>query len=160
MRMILGERRWSCFESQILVDHWSPYIHVPILRGRIRLGLSNGWNWRWSDLGPSLRCSRPLWSQCCWRTSVGGGRCWAHLGRRFVSSFPDAGQKEFIIVAGYSWKTNQYGLTVDTVTAFELVQPNGSVATVTKNSNTKLFFALKVRLFSCQNSGFAETPSI
>jgi FAD/FMN-containing dehydrogenase len=34
-----------------------------------------------------------------------------------------------IPVAGYSWKTNQYGLTIDTVTAFELVLPNGYVIT-------------------------------
>jgi hypothetical protein len=26
---------------------------------------------------------------------------------------------------GYYWKTNQYGLTIDTVTVFELVLPNG-----------------------------------
>jgi hypothetical protein len=29
-------------------------------------------------------------------------------------------------VAGYSWKTNQYGLTVDSVTEFHLVTPNGT----------------------------------
>jgi hypothetical protein len=50
-------------------------------------------------------------------------------------------------------------MTVDTVTAFELVKPDGCVVTVTKDSDPKLFFGLKVRLFSCQNSEFAESPS-
>jgi FAD/FMN-containing dehydrogenase len=45
--------------------------------------------------------------------------------------------------AGYSWKTNQYGLTVDTITEFELVLPNGEVKTVTERDED-LWFALKV----------------
>ena len=45
---------------------------------------------------------------------------------------------------GYSWKTNQYGLTIDTVTAFELVKPSGSVVTVTQSSDPTLFAGLKV----------------
>ena len=48
-----------------------------------------------------------------------------------------------IHVAGYSWKTNQYGLTIDTVTAFELVLPNGQVKTVTERDED-LWFALRV----------------
>ncbi|KAH9997053.1 hypothetical protein BJV77DRAFT_960317 [Russula vinacea] len=43
---------------------------------------------------------------------------------------------------GYSWKTNQYGLTVDTLTAIELVLPNGKVVKVTEK-NKDLWFALK-----------------
>ena len=50
-------------------------------------------------------------------------------------------------------------MTVDTVTAFELVKPNGNVVTVTKASDPNLFFGLKVRLFNCQNLGFAESLS-
>ena len=49
--------------------------------------------------------------------------------------------------AGYSWKTNQYGLTVDTVTAFELVLPSGKVVKVTEKDED-LWFALKVCLTS------------
>ena len=45
---------------------------------------------------------------------------------------------------GYSYLTNQYGLTVDTVQAYELVMPNGTVKTVTKEDED-LFFGLKVR---------------
>ncbi|KAL0575655.1 hypothetical protein V5O48_006311 [Marasmius crinis-equi] len=44
---------------------------------------------------------------------------------------------------GYSWISNQYGLTIDTITAYELVKPDGSVVTVTKLSDADLFFALK-----------------
>ncbi|KAJ8074401.1 hypothetical protein PM082_015301 [Marasmius tenuissimus] len=44
---------------------------------------------------------------------------------------------------GYSWLSNQYGLTVDTVTAFELVKPGGAVLSVTEDSDEDLFFALK-----------------
>jgi hypothetical protein len=46
-------------------------------------------------------------------------------------------------MAGYSWKTNQYGLAVDSVTAFELVMPSGFVKNVTESSEPDLFFALK-----------------
>lgn len=49
----------------------------------------------------------------------------------------------FTLGGGYSWLTNQHGLTVDTVTAFELVKPDGTVATVTQSSDADLFFALK-----------------
>ncbi|KIM83658.1 hypothetical protein PILCRDRAFT_7069 [Piloderma croceum F 1598] len=55
------------------------------------------------------------------------------------------GVASFTLGGGYSWKTNQYGLTllVDTVQAFELVLPNGTVTTVTATSNTDSFFGLK-----------------
>ena len=45
---------------------------------------------------------------------------------------------------GYSWKTNQNGLTIDMVTAYELVKPNGTIVQVTQKSDAELFFALKV----------------
>ncbi|KAF8551799.1 FAD-binding domain-containing protein [Imleria badia] len=44
---------------------------------------------------------------------------------------------------GYSWLTNQYGLTIDTVQAFELVMPNATAINVTETSSPDLFFALK-----------------
>ncbi|THH03102.1 hypothetical protein EW145_g6525 [Phellinidium pouzarii] len=49
----------------------------------------------------------------------------------------------FTLGGGYSWLTNQYGLTIDTVQAFELVLPNGTVTTVTSASNPDLFFGLR-----------------
>ena len=60
--------------------------------------------------------------------------------------------QEHTRVTGYSWKTNQYGLTVDTVTAFELVLPNGEVAVVTEKDED-LWFALKVCLYGGQLGG-------
>ncbi|KAI0649785.1 FAD-binding domain-containing protein [Trametes meyenii] len=49
----------------------------------------------------------------------------------------------FTLGGGYSWKTNQYGLTVDNLTGFELVLPNGTVTTVTQDTYPDLFFGLK-----------------
>lgn len=49
----------------------------------------------------------------------------------------------FTLGGGYSFLSNQYGLTVDTVTAFQLVLPNGTVSSITQSSNLDLFFALK-----------------
>ncbi|KAJ7064518.1 FAD-binding domain-containing protein [Mycena amicta] len=49
----------------------------------------------------------------------------------------------FTLGGGYSWKTNQYGLTVDTVTAYKLVKPTGQVVLVTEAEDPELFFALK-----------------
>jgi hypothetical protein len=51
-------------------------------------------------------------------------------------------------VAGYSWKSNEYGLTIDSVTEFHLVSPNGTEMVVTE-ANEDLWFALKV----CLNDG-------
>ncbi|KAG6908218.1 hypothetical protein DXG01_005690 [Tephrocybe rancida] len=49
----------------------------------------------------------------------------------------------FMLGGGYSFLTNQHGLTIDTVTAFELVKPSGVVATVTRLSDPLLFSGLK-----------------
>ena len=48
-------------------------------------------------------------------------------------------------MTGYSWEPNQYGLTADTVVAFELVLPCGDVKAVTERDED-LWFALKVCL--------------
>ncbi|KJA17160.1 hypothetical protein HYPSUDRAFT_46688 [Hypholoma sublateritium FD-334 SS-4] len=49
----------------------------------------------------------------------------------------------FTLGGGYSWKTNQYGLAVDNVVAFQLVKPNGQVVRVTQATDPELFFGLK-----------------
>ncbi|KAL0567255.1 hypothetical protein V5O48_014742 [Marasmius crinis-equi] len=49
----------------------------------------------------------------------------------------------FTLGGGYSYLSNQYGLTIDNVVAFELVTPDGSVANVTETSDPELFFSLK-----------------
>ncbi|KAF8901615.1 FAD-binding domain-containing protein [Mucidula mucida] len=50
----------------------------------------------------------------------------------------------FALGGGYSWLTNQHGLTIDTIVEIELVTPNGSVSRITQHwSDPALFFALK-----------------
>ncbi|KAK0499166.1 FAD-binding domain-containing protein [Armillaria luteobubalina] len=44
---------------------------------------------------------------------------------------------------GYSWLSNQYGLALDNVVAYELVVPNGTVVNVTEKNDPDLFFSLK-----------------
>jgi FAD/FMN-containing dehydrogenase len=44
---------------------------------------------------------------------------------------------------GYSYKTNQYGLAIDTIVGYNLVLPNGTVAYVTQSTHPDLFFGLK-----------------
>ncbi|KAL5514573.1 hypothetical protein ACEPAG_1889 [Sanghuangporus baumii] len=55
---------------------------------------------------------------------------------------PGVGVAGFTLGGGYSWKTNQFGLTIDTVQGFELVLPNGTVTTVTSDDED-LFFGLR-----------------
>ncbi|KAF8724704.1 hypothetical protein AX14_008667 [Amanita brunnescens Koide BX004] len=49
----------------------------------------------------------------------------------------------FALGGGYSWKSNQHGLAVDSITAYELVKPDGNVVIVTEASGSELFFGLK-----------------
>ncbi|KAH6839507.1 hypothetical protein B0I37DRAFT_408919 [Chaetomium sp. MPI-CAGE-AT-0009] len=56
---------------------------------------------------------------------------------------PGPGVGGFTLGGGYSWKTNQYGLTCDTVKSFNVVLPNGTVSTASDEHNKDLFFALK-----------------
>ncbi|KAI0767639.1 FAD dependent oxidoreductase [Fomes fomentarius] len=49
----------------------------------------------------------------------------------------------FTLGGGYSWKTNQFGLTIDNLSAFELVLPNGTVTSVTESTYPDLFWGLK-----------------
>jgi hypothetical protein len=48
----------------------------------------------------------------------------------------------YACMTGYSWKTNQFGLTLDTVTEYELVLPCGQVRTVTEKDED-LWFGLR-----------------
>ncbi|KAK0229777.1 FAD-binding domain-containing protein [Armillaria nabsnona] len=49
----------------------------------------------------------------------------------------------FTLGGGYSWLSNQYGLALDNVVAYELVVPNATVVTVTEENDPDLFFSLK-----------------
>jgi FAD/FMN-containing dehydrogenase len=48
------------------------------------------------------------------------------------------------MVSGYSFKTSQYGLTVDNVVGYELVLPNGTIVNVTSKDDDDLWFGLRV----------------
>ena len=56
-----------------------------------------------------------------------------------------ANYKSTLSLLGYSWLSNEYGLAIDNVEAFELVMPSGEVVNATQSSYQDLFFALKVR---------------
>jgi FAD/FMN-containing dehydrogenase len=47
------------------------------------------------------------------------------------------------MASGYSYHTNQYGLSLDNVAGFELVLPNGTVIDVTSKEDD-LWFGLRV----------------
>jgi FAD/FMN-containing dehydrogenase len=49
----------------------------------------------------------------------------------------------FTLGGGYSWLTNQVGVSCDTVVEFEVALPTGKVVTATNTSNADLFFGLK-----------------
>ncbi|KAI3613862.1 hypothetical protein WG66_006475 [Moniliophthora roreri] len=49
----------------------------------------------------------------------------------------------FTLGGGYSWITNQVGLSCDTVVGFEVALPTGKVVKATNTSNADLFFGLK-----------------
>ena len=51
----------------------------------------------------------------------------------------------FLLGGGYSWLTSRHGLGIDSVSEYELVQPNGDIVVVNAHSYPDLFFALKAR---------------
>ncbi len=79
-----------------------------------------------------------LIEMCLIGVALGGGKHLLYINSRRKIQLTRS------VFIGYSWLTNQYGLTVDTITAFEIVLPNGSVRTVTEASDPKLFSGLKV----------------
>ncbi|KAK2459516.1 hypothetical protein APHAL10511_008458 [Amanita phalloides] len=48
-----------------------------------------------------------------------------------------------VLGGGYSWHTNQRGLALDTVVAYELIRPDGNIVQVDDKSYPDLFFGLK-----------------
>ncbi|KAJ7083230.1 FAD-binding domain-containing protein [Mycena epipterygia] len=57
--------------------------------------------------------------------------------------FTGVGVAGYSLGGGYSWKSNQVGLTVDNIVGYELVLPNGTITDVTASVNPDLYFALK-----------------
>ncbi|KAF9515194.1 hypothetical protein BS47DRAFT_1361111 [Hydnum rufescens UP504] len=80
----------------------------------------------WSDLFHKLE---PLRLNVAGGRIVGVGVAVSPLGEQHPS--------------GYSWLSNRHGLTIDTITALELVLPNSTVVHVTPSSAPDLFFGLR-----------------
>ncbi|KAJ7686166.1 FAD-binding domain-containing protein [Mycena rosella] len=57
--------------------------------------------------------------------------------------FSGVGVAGYSLGGGYSWKSNQFGLTVDNILGYDLVLPNGTITTVTATKNPDLYFGLK-----------------
>ncbi|KAK0224248.1 FAD dependent oxidoreductase [Armillaria fumosa] len=82
---------------------------------------------------------------------VGAGRIWDDVyeilnaqGVNVVGGrVTGVGVAGFTLGGGYSYLSNQYGLTIDSVVAYELVAPNATVVTVTAENDPDLFFSLK-----------------
>ncbi|KAG1749034.1 FAD dependent oxidoreductase [Suillus paluster] len=49
----------------------------------------------------------------------------------------------FLLGGGFSFLTNQHGLAIDNIVAYELILPDGTVTTVTSSSNPDLYFGLR-----------------
>ncbi|KAJ6529113.1 FAD dependent oxidoreductase [Mycena vulgaris] len=57
--------------------------------------------------------------------------------------FSGVGVAGYSLGGGYSYKSNQVGLTVDNIVGYELVLPNGTLTEVTASKNPDLYFGLK-----------------
>ncbi|KIJ49136.1 hypothetical protein M422DRAFT_28117 [Sphaerobolus stellatus SS14] len=49
----------------------------------------------------------------------------------------------FLLGGGYGWTTQQHGLAIDTIIAYDLVTPTGNILNVTASNYPDLFWALK-----------------
>lgn len=83
---------------------------------------------------------------------IGGGLAWSDvfdkLDRTTINvvggRVPGPGVGGMITGGGgYSWITNQYGLTGDTLISVDMVLPNGTLARASETENPDLFWAVK-----------------
>ncbi|CZT19406.1 related to 6-hydroxy-D-nicotine oxidase [Ramularia collo-cygni] len=83
---------------------------------------------------------------------IGGGISWADVYKKLDSStvnvvggrVPGPGIGGFITGGGgFSWLTNQYGLTGDTLISVDMVLPNGTLTRASEGVNEELFWAVK-----------------
>jgi len=86
----------------------------------------------------------------CGIVEVGAGLTWGqvydalnHTGVIVVGGrLPTVGVAGLTLGGGYSYKSSQYGLTVDNIAGYELVLPNGTVTNVT-SKDRDLWFGLR-----------------
>ncbi|KAL5500909.1 hypothetical protein ACEPAH_9296 [Sanghuangporus vaninii] len=83
--------------------------------------------------------------------TIGSGLTWDQVYRRLEplgimvtgGRFDGVGVAGLSLGGGYSWKTNQYGLTIDTIVSHNVVLPNGEQVHASDESFSDLFFGLK-----------------
>ncbi|KAL5512400.1 hypothetical protein ACEPAG_3392 [Sanghuangporus baumii] len=83
--------------------------------------------------------------------TIGSGLTWDQVYRRLDplgvmvtgGRFDGVGVTGLSLGGGYSWKTNQYGLTIDTIASHNIVLPNGEQVRASNESFPDLFFGLK-----------------
>ena len=96
------------------------------------------------------RFNRTVYNETTSTAIIGTGQIWDEVYATLApynvnvvgGRVTGVGVAGFTLGGGYSWISNQYGLTIDNVVSYELVLPNGTVTTVT-SANPDLFFALK-----------------
>ena len=83
---------------------------------------------------------------------IGGGISWADVYKKLDSStvhvvggrVPGPGIGGFVTGGGgYSWITNQYGLTGDNLISVQMILPDGTLTTASETTNSDLFWAIK-----------------
>ncbi|EEB89970.1 hypothetical protein MPER_11884, partial [Moniliophthora perniciosa FA553] len=82
---------------------------------------------------------------------IGASQIWNEVYARLVSDgvkvvggrVPGVGVSGLSLGGGYSFFTDQYGLSVDTIVSYDLVLPNGTFIKVSNETEPDLFFALK-----------------
>ncbi|KAF6741654.1 FAD-binding domain-containing protein [Ephemerocybe angulata] len=103
-------------------------VHIS-LRSFRSIEYSNGT--RTVDFGTGLRWEDVYTKLDTYGVNVVGGRA------------AGVGVGGFTLGGGYSYQTNEYGLTLDSAMAFELVKPTGEVVRVDQRTEPDLFFALR-----------------
>ena len=159
---ILGQEWWSHHKPRVFFYKGNPHLYRKVLPSNVRCDVRDCCDWDRAGLGdclrttPRIQCHRPRCA-CDWsklgcvillfvafstpqhNSSGWAASCLAEvcLWRCFVALHTDGPR------TGYSFKTNQYGLSLDTVVGFNLVLPNGTIAYVTESTHPDLFFGLK-----------------
>ncbi|KAL5500910.1 hypothetical protein ACEPAH_9297 [Sanghuangporus vaninii] len=83
--------------------------------------------------------------------TIGSGLTWDQVYRRLEplgvmvtgGRVVGVGVTGLSLGGGYSWKTNQYGLTIDTIVSHNIVLPDGEQVRASNESFPDLFFGLK-----------------
>jgi len=111
---------------------------------------SNGFSATTGVLISLVRLKQVILSEDNSSVEIGTGNLWTDVYTALDGSgvntvggrVPGPGVGGFSLGGGFSWLSDQYGLTCDNVIAFNLILPNGTITQV-DSTQTDLFFALK-----------------